>query len=123
MQDVLEHLGCDQTLKNSFGINVDQFPFEPLVHPAPPLGIRDVHELRADRAAVEAASKRAPLPGRVKDSNRSRSEAAERIQVRAMEIGALVPLGEYIAYVAARKSVNGFVPARGGLVLWNLEKN
>jgi hypothetical protein len=25
--------------------------------------------------------------------------------------------------VAARKSVNGVVPALGGLVLWNVEKN
>jgi peptide/nickel transport system substrate-binding protein len=57
------------------------------------------------------------------DDEKERQSIAERIQVRAMKIGALVPLGEYIAYVAARKSVNGFVPALGGLVLWNVEKN
>ena len=57
------------------------------------------------------------------DDEQERKSLAERIQVRAMEIGALVPLGEYIAYVAARKSVSGLVPGRGGLVLWNVEKN
>jgi peptide/nickel transport system substrate-binding protein len=57
------------------------------------------------------------------DDEQERKSLAERIQARAMEIGALVPLGEYIAYVAARTSITGFVPAHGGLVLWNVEKN
>jgi peptide/nickel transport system substrate-binding protein len=59
---------------------------------------------------------------RAEDEKKRRS-LAEQIQVRAMEIGAVVPLGEYIAYVAARTSVKGFVPALGGLVLWNVEKD
>jgi peptide/nickel transport system substrate-binding protein len=69
----------------------------------------DLEKLRGDFARAE--------------DEKERRSIAERIQVRAMEIGAVVPLGEYSAYVAARKSVNGFVPALGGLVLWNVEKN
>jgi peptide/nickel transport system substrate-binding protein len=56
------------------------------------------------------------------DSETERKALAERIQVRAMEFGTHVPLGEFIAHVAARKSVRGFVPALGGVVLWNIEK-
>jgi peptide/nickel transport system substrate-binding protein len=57
------------------------------------------------------------------DDQMERKSLAEQVQIRAMEIGALVPLGEYIAYVAARKSVTGYVPGLGGLVFWNVEKN
>src|SRR5262245_39201279 len=59
----------------------------------------------------------------VADGEGERKALAERIQVRAMEIGAYVPLGEFIGHIAARKSVKGFVPSRGGVVFWNLEKD
>ena len=58
-----------------------QFAFEPLVDPAPPVGIWNVHEFCADRATVETSSKRALLSGRIEFGRRSRHEAAERIQV------------------------------------------
>jgi peptide/nickel transport system substrate-binding protein len=59
----------------------------------------------------------------VAGTEKERKTLAERIQVRAMESGVYVPLGEFIGHVAARKSVSGFVPALGGVVLWNIEKN
>jgi peptide/nickel transport system substrate-binding protein len=52
---------------------------------------------------------------------RERKALAERIQVRAMQIGALVPLGEYVIKVAARKNVTGFVDSFF-TVLWSVEK-
>jgi peptide/nickel transport system substrate-binding protein len=50
-----------------------------------------------------------------------RKAIAEMVQVRAMEIGALVPLGEYVMKVAARKTLSGFVTGFF-TVFWNLEK-
>ncbi len=51
-----------------------------------------------------------------------RKKIAEQIQERAMEIGAYLPLGEYMALSPANKNVKGFVAAPGPLVLWNIEK-
>jgi len=51
-----------------------------------------------------------------------RKIAAERVQVRAMEIGTHVPLGEYLLPVAARKNVKGLLPGRQAMVLWNVVK-
>jgi len=53
--------------------------------------------------------------------DQARKALAEQIQARAMEIGALVPLGEYVRGTAARRTVTGFVTGYF-LVLWNLEK-
>jgi peptide/nickel transport system substrate-binding protein len=50
-----------------------------------------------------------------------RKAIAERMQVRAMEIGTHVPLGEYVQPVAARKTVNGLVVGYFP-VMWNVEK-
>ena len=52
---------------------------------------------------------------------KERKAAAEQVQVRAMEIGTHVPLGEYLQPVAARKNVKGIVVGYF-LVLWNVEK-
>ena len=46
---------------------------------------------------------------------------AEQVQVRAMDIGAFVPLGEYVRAIATRKTVKGFVTGNL-LVYWNVEK-
>ena len=46
----------------------------------------------------------------------------EQVQVRAMEIGTHVPLGEYANPVAARKNVKGLLPGPQTMVLWNVEK-
>jgi peptide/nickel transport system substrate-binding protein len=50
-----------------------------------------------------------------------RKAMAEQIQVRAMEIGTHVPLGEYVQAVAARKTVKGLL-AGYFTVMWNVEK-
>jgi peptide/nickel transport system substrate-binding protein len=50
-----------------------------------------------------------------------RKALAEQAQVRAMEIGTHVPVGEYQVPVAARKSIKGIVTGYF-LVLWNVEK-
>jgi peptide/nickel transport system substrate-binding protein len=51
----------------------------------------------------------------------TRKKLAERIQVRAMEIGTHAPLGEFTNPVAARKNLKGFVT--GFLfVPWNIER-
>ena len=50
-----------------------------------------------------------------------RKRLAEEIQVRAMEIGAFVPLGNYLVKVGARKTVTGFVTGFF-TVYWNVEK-
>jgi peptide/nickel transport system substrate-binding protein len=51
-----------------------------------------------------------------------RKALAEQVQVRAMEFGTHVPLGEYVNPVAARKSVKGLLPGRQTMILWNVEK-
>jgi len=53
---------------------------------------------------------------------KQRKALAEQAQVRAMEIGTHVPLGEYLAPVAARKSIKG-IPTGYFLVLWNVSKD
>ena len=56
MQDILEHFGSDQTCKNSLRVDMRRFLFDPLLDPAPLVGVWNMHELCADRAAVEASS-------------------------------------------------------------------
>ena len=51
-----------------------------------------------------------------------RKAMAEQVQVRAMEIGTHVPLGEYVSPVAARKNVKGLLPGPQTMVLWNVAK-
>jgi peptide/nickel transport system substrate-binding protein len=51
-----------------------------------------------------------------------RKAMAERVQVRAMEIGTHVPLGEYVLPTAARTNVKGLLPGPQTMVLWNVEK-
>jgi peptide/nickel transport system substrate-binding protein len=51
-----------------------------------------------------------------------RKAAAEQVQLRAMEIGTHVPLGEYVQLTAARKNVTGLLPGLQTMVLWNVAK-
>jgi peptide/nickel transport system substrate-binding protein len=53
--------------------------------------------------------------------DKMRKRLAEQVQVRAMDIGAFVPLGEYVRAIATRKTVKGFVTGNL-LVYWNVEK-
>ena len=55
------------------------------------------------------------------ENNQARKGIAEQAQVRAMEIGTHVPLGEYMVQVAARKNIKGIVTGYF-LVPWNVEK-
>jgi peptide/nickel transport system substrate-binding protein len=55
------------------------------------------------------------------DDEKQRRRLAEQVQVRAMEIGTHVPLGEYHIPVAARKGLKGFVIGYF-FVPWNVEK-
>jgi peptide/nickel transport system substrate-binding protein len=55
------------------------------------------------------------------DDAATRKKLAERIQVRAMEIGTHVPLGECTNPPAARRNLEGFVTGYF-LVPWNIEK-
>jgi peptide/nickel transport system substrate-binding protein len=58
---------------------------------------------------------------RASDEN-ERKTIAEQVQVRAMEIGTHVPLGEYVTQVAARKNVKGLLFGPQTMILWNVEK-
>ena len=51
-----------------------------------------------------------------------RKAMAEQVQVRAMEIGTHVPLGEYVNPTAARQNVKGLLPGPQTMVLWNVAK-
>jgi peptide/nickel transport system substrate-binding protein len=51
-----------------------------------------------------------------------RKRLAEQVQLRAIEIGTHVPLGEYVLPVAARKNVKGLLAGPQTMVLWNVEK-
>jgi peptide/nickel transport system substrate-binding protein len=55
------------------------------------------------------------------DDDSQRRAIAERLQLRAMEVGTHVPLGEYVQAVAARKTVKGLLVGYF-TVLWNVEK-
>jgi peptide/nickel transport system substrate-binding protein len=54
--------------------------------------------------------------------DQERKSIAEQVQLRAMEIGTHVPLGEYVNPVAARKNIKGLLPGPQTMVLWNVEK-
>jgi peptide/nickel transport system substrate-binding protein len=51
-----------------------------------------------------------------------RKALAERVQVRAMEVGTHVPLGEFRMIAAARKNVTGFMTGYNFTAFWNVEK-
>jgi peptide/nickel transport system substrate-binding protein len=51
-----------------------------------------------------------------------RKTIAERIQVRAMEVGTHVALGEFRMMTAARKNVTGFLTGHNFNLYWNVEK-
>jgi peptide/nickel transport system substrate-binding protein len=51
-----------------------------------------------------------------------RKAMAEQVQLRAMEIGTHVPLGEYVLPTAARKNVTGLLPGPQTMILWNVAK-
>jgi peptide/nickel transport system substrate-binding protein len=55
------------------------------------------------------------------DDEQERKALAEQVQVRAMEIGTHVPIGEYKVPVAARANLKGFVKGYF-LVPWGVEK-
>jgi peptide/nickel transport system substrate-binding protein len=55
------------------------------------------------------------------DDDQERKKLAEQIQLRAMEIGTHVPVGEYQIPVAARRNLKGFVTGYF-LVAWGIEK-
>ena len=54
LQDLLENFGADQQIENSRAVRLRRFRFHALLNPQPPLAIRDVHEFRADAAAIDA---------------------------------------------------------------------
>jgi peptide/nickel transport system substrate-binding protein len=56
------------------------------------------------------------------DSEEERKAIATRIQVRAMEVGTHVPLGEFRIMTAARKNVKGFLTGNNFMLFWNVEK-
>jgi peptide/nickel transport system substrate-binding protein len=55
------------------------------------------------------------------ETAQARKSIAEQAQIRAMEIGTHVPLGEWVVPLAARKNVRGLVTGYL-LVPWNIEK-
>ena len=67
----------------------------------------ELEKLRDAYARAETAQARKPI--------------AEQAQVRAMQIGTHVPLGEWVVPLAARKNIRGFVTGYL-LVPWNIEK-
>ncbi len=74
----------------------------------------------AGRVTLNWSGCETPLPA--PPMSRSGRRMAEQVQVRAMEIGTHVPLGEYVNPVAARKNVKGLLPGPQTMVLWNVEK-
>jgi peptide/nickel transport system substrate-binding protein len=52
---------------------------------------------------------------------KERKVIAEQIQVRAMEVGTHLPLGEYVIKVATRMNITGFVTGFF-TVYWNVDK-
>jgi peptide/nickel transport system substrate-binding protein len=55
------------------------------------------------------------------NDEKQRKAIAEQVQVRAMQIGTHVPVGEYVGPVAVRENVKGLVTGYF-LVVWNVEK-
>ena len=54
-------------------------------------------------------------------TDEERKAVAEKVQIRGMEVGTYLPLGEYITPRAARRSVSGAIDGFL-MVLWNIEK-
>ena len=55
LQHLLEEIGPDQLVEHPLLVHRGLRPFHALLDPAPPFRVGDVHELRADGAAVDAA--------------------------------------------------------------------
>ena len=81
VQDDLEGLGPQQALEDGLPIDRGRRLLHPLLHPAPPPGIGDVHELDPDRAAVPGARAGGRLAGLDQVGVRARVERAQRVEV------------------------------------------
>ena len=80
LQHLLEKFRANQPLENVGAIGLRRVGFQSLGNPAAALGIVDVHEFRADRAAIEFArrggSRRHPEPAR--DARSASENQADR---------------------------------------------
>jgi peptide/nickel transport system substrate-binding protein len=63
---------------------------------------------------LRSAFEREPDPAK-------RKAIAEQVQIRVMEVGIVIPLGQYLQPLARRKGVTGKV-ASPVTVFWNIEK-
>jgi len=63
LQNLFEKIGANQPLENFVLINWAGRSFEPLSDPVPSLRLRQMHEIGADRAAVDAARFLSSLSG------------------------------------------------------------
>src|SRR5579864_3903591 len=77
---MLENIRANQQFQDARAVRLGGFRFHALLHPLPPLGIGNVHELRTNRAAinVRAASASAPETSSSGIATDSRSPSGSR---------------------------------------------
>ncbi len=116
LQHLLEDVGLKQLLENGFAIDLGLRAFQPVDNPLPALGVGNVHELSADRAAVNLPC---ALGVRATDSQLGifkRGEMAEGIEV-GLQIS---PAAEKVKNAFLRLIIRAdFNRRRNDLSLWH----
>jgi hypothetical protein len=79
---MLENIRANQQFQDARAVRLGSFRFHAFLHPLPPLGIGNVHELRTNRAAINAARRFGVRARNVEFGHSDRFEIAQRIEVR-----------------------------------------
>src|ERR1019366_10571187 len=82
LQDLLEESGANEKLKHAGGIHGRRIGFHAFRHPPAPLTIGDVHEFRADGAAIALARLGSGFAFKGKFGWRERLNVTQRVEVR-----------------------------------------
>jgi hypothetical protein len=113
---LLEDVGFDELIENLFAIDGSRRAFETLDDPTAAFHVRNVHELRADGAAIDLASGFRVLTVELQLGMRDAREVAERVEV-GLEIA---PAAEKFEYAFSCFYVRSGFGRRKGLSLQNV---
>src|SRR6266436_5509419 len=110
LQNLLEKIGADQALENFLLIDLGLRSFDALSDPAAPLRLRQMHELSADRAAINAARFLASVTGQsLQIRLRGWPEKTEGIELGFVVAPAAKRVEDALAFVkTSRFSSRGF---------------
>ena len=82
LQDLLEDVGTDEQVENALLVDGAGFAFHAFLDPAAAVGVGNVHELDADRAAIDIARFAGEFAVDLEVRLRLRTEQAKGVEVR-----------------------------------------